>query len=77
MRIVLVLLSFLVLAACNSAKDTPLPRELEQMDSIKPAMEKLSAEERELAVGYIMRHTVAAKLGGLFGARRAQGFQME
>jgi hypothetical protein len=73
MRLMLVLLSFLLLTACNSAKDTPLPRELEQMDSIKPAMEKLSAEERELALGYIMRHTVAAKLGGLFGGKEGPG----
>jgi hypothetical protein len=73
MRLMLVLLSFLLLTACNSAKDAPLPRDLEQMDSIKPAMEKLSVEERELAVGYIMRHTVAAKLGGLFGGKEGPG----
>jgi len=73
MRTILILLSFLALAACNNAKNTPLPRELEQMDSIKPAMEKLSAEERELTAGYIMRHTVGAKLGGLFGGKEGPG----
>jgi hypothetical protein len=43
------------------------------MDTIKPAMEKLTPEERELAAGYIMRHTIGAKLGGLFGGKEGPG----
>jgi hypothetical protein len=43
------------------------------MDSIKPAMEKLTPEERELAAGYIMRHTFGAKLGAMFGGKEGPG----
>jgi hypothetical protein len=68
-----VLLCSLLLAACGDAKDTPLPRDLEKMESIKPSMEKLTPEERELAAGYIMRHTIGAKLGGLFGGKEGPG----
>ena len=68
-----VLLCSAILAACSGPKDTPLPRELDKMESIKPAMEKLTPEERELAAGYIMRHTIGAKLGGLFGGKEGPG----
>lgn len=69
----LVFASLMALAACSGPKDTPLPKDLEKMESIKPAMEKLTPEERELAAGYIMRHTVGAKLGGLFGGKEGPG----
>lgn len=67
------LLIAVLLLGCSGPKDTPLPRELEKMDSIKPAMEKLTPEERELAAGYIMRHTVGAKVTGLFGGKEGPG----
>ena len=67
------LLCLIVLAACSGPKDTLLPRELDKIESIKPAMEKLTPEERELAAGYIMRHTIGAKLGGLFGGKEGPG----
>lgn len=73
MRILTILLVSIVLAACSGPKDTPLPRDLDKMDTIKPAMEKLTPEERELAAGYIMRHTIGAKLGGLFGGKEGPG----
>lgn len=73
MRILTILLSSIVLTACSGPKDTLLPRELDKMDTIKPAMEKLTAEERELAAGYIMRHTITAELGGLFGGKEGPG----
>ena len=66
-------LTCLVLAACNSAKNTPLPQDLDKMESIKPAMEKLTPEERELAGGYIMRHTLGAKMKGIFGGVEGPG----
>ena len=68
-----VLLCSIILFACSGPKDTPLPRELDKMESIQPAMEKLSPEERELAAGYVMRHTIGAKLGGLFGGKEGPG----
>lgn len=73
MRILIILLSSILLVACSGPKDTPLPRDLDKMDTIKPAMEKLTPEERELAAGYIMRHTIGAKLGGLFGGKEGPG----
>lgn len=74
MRVSLTVLVFsMLLAACSGPKDTPLPRELDKIESIKPAMEKLTPEERELATGYIMRHTIGAKLGGLFGGKEGPG----
>lgn len=73
MRILTILLVSVVLAACSGPKDTPLPRDLDKMDTIKPAMEKLTPEERELAAAYIMRHTIGAKLGGLFGDKEGPG----
>lgn len=73
MRILIILLSSIVLAACNGVKDTPLPRDLEKMGTIKSAIEKLNPEERELVTGYIMRHTIGATLGNLFGKNDVQG----
>jgi hypothetical protein len=66
-------LSLILLIACNGAKNTLIPRDIDKMESIKPAMEKLTPEERELAAGYIMRHTLGAKLGGLFGVKEGPG----
>lgn len=63
----------ILLTACSGPKDTPLPRDIEKMESIKPAMEKLTPEDRDLAAGYIMRHTIGAKLGGLFGGKEGPG----
>lgn len=59
--------SVAIIAACADPLSTQLPRDLEKMESIKPAMEKLSQDDQALVTGYIMRQTVAAKLGGLFG----------
>lgn len=72
-RTVAVALICLFLAACNSAKNTPLPQNLDKMESIKPAMEKLAPEEKELLTGYIMRHTIGAKMKGLFGGTEGPG----
>lgn len=68
-----ILLCLIIFTACSGPKDTPLPRELDKMDSIKPAMEKLTPEERELVAGYIMRSTIGAKLSELFGGKGGPG----
>ncbi len=41
----------LLLAACSGPKDTPVPKDLSAMESVKPSIEKLSAEEKELFAG--------------------------
>lgn len=68
-----IMLCSIILVACSVPKDTPLPRELDKIESIKPAMEKLTPEERDLVAGYIVRHTISAKLGGLFGGKEGPG----
>lgn len=74
MRNLLIALLFItVIVACSSPKDTLLPRELDKMETIKPAIEKLTPDERELASRYVVRHTVGAKLGGLFGGIEGPG----
>lgn len=63
----------LVLAACSGPKDTPLPRDLEKLDSLTPTLEKLTTEERELVGGYILRIGVGSKLKGVFGGEEGPG----
>lgn len=72
-RIAVALFIFSTLLGCSRALDTPLPKELEKMESIKPAMEKLKPEERELVASYVMRHTVGAKVGAMFGGKEGPG----
>lgn len=62
-----------VLVACSNPKNTEVPQDLSQVDTIKPVIEKLSPEERELVGGYIMRHTVGAKMEGLLGGKEGPG----
>lgn len=73
LRLVLSFLALLALTACSGPKDTPVPKELAAMESVKPALEKLTPEERELFAGYVMRHTLGAKLGGLFRGKEGPG----
>ena len=46
-RLTLSLLTLLVFAACSGPKDTPVPKDLSAMESVKPALEKLTPEERQ------------------------------
>jgi hypothetical protein len=62
-------LFLVILIACSNPRDTPLPKDISKMESIKPAIEKLNPEERELVAGYIMRHTVGEAFGGAFGIK--------
>lgn len=55
--------------ACSNPRNTKLPQDLSAMDSIKPTIEKLPPEEKELLTGYIMRHTVGSALGMAFGQK--------
>lgn len=58
-----------LLSACSNPKDTPLPTSFDKMESIKPQLDKLTSEERELFAKYYLRHTVGAAMGGLFGVK--------
>ena len=57
------------LCACSNPKNTVVPTSIAQMESIKPQLEKLTAEERELFANYAVRHTVGSALGGMFGIK--------
>ncbi len=59
------------LVACSGPKDTVVPKEIDKMDTIKPSLDKLTTEERELFAGYAIRHTLGAKMGALFGVKDA------
>jgi hypothetical protein len=48
------------LLACRDPKNTELPRELKNIKSLDPAMQKLTGEERQLAAAYIVRHMIGA-----------------
>ncbi|MBN8474413.1 DUF3418 domain-containing protein [Sulfuritalea sp.] len=67
MKKILLILAVALAAGCADPRDTPLPRDAEKFADIKPTLEKLSVEERDLLTGYMMRHAIGAKFGGLFG----------
>ncbi len=43
--------------------NTKLPQDLSKMESIKPSVDKLGPEDKELFGAYIMRHLVASSQG--------------
>lgn len=51
----------IALCACSKPTDTVIPSSIDKMDSIKPQLEKLSPEQRELFDKYILRHTPSKK----------------
>lgn len=65
----------LSLGACSNPKDTPVPRDIDlgKMQTLKPALDKLTPEERDLAANYIARHATAAALDKAFGSLPAAG----
>lgn len=54
----------MLLSACGGAKQTELPTDLSELDRVKPQIEKLEAEERELLANYVVRHTLGAAFSG-------------
>ena len=45
-------------------RNEELPQKLEQLESLKPKMEDLTADERELLAGYLIRKTFTAGMAG-------------
>lgn len=62
-RMLLVVMLAGALAGCNDPRDTKLPP-LSEWASIKPQVEKLPQEERDLLAGYMMRKSLGAAFGG-------------
>ena len=67
----IILLCVLCLAGCSRPQNTVLPRDLSKLESIKPTIEKLHSDERQLLAGYVMRHVAAQAFGGVFGSSSA------
>lgn len=59
-----------VLMSCTDPRDTILPKDVSKPDTLKPVLDKLSPEERELLAGYVARHTMG---GARLGIRRTHG----
>jgi len=58
-----------LLVACSNPLNAPVPKDLGNMESLKPAMEKLKPEEKELLAAYVVRHSVGAVFGKAFGVQ--------
>ncbi len=69
MRTILSIGLAVILAACSNPKNTKVPTSLDQMESIKPELEKLAPEDRQLFTGYAVRHTIGGLMGGAFGVK--------
>ena len=55
-----------VVAGCSDPKNKVIPSDMSKWDTdLKPAVEKLSEEEKKLFAGYVMR----AKMGEVFGGK--------
>lgn len=59
----------LTLWGCSKPQDTIIPTQIDKIDTIKSSVEKLSQEERELFTSYVLRHTMGAAMGGIFGIK--------
>jgi hypothetical protein len=70
MRLGLFTLFLVLCVGCGDPKNTALPQDLSKMESIKPAVEKLKPEDRDLLAGYIVRHGVGAAIGNAFGVKQ-------
>ncbi len=57
------------IAACSNPKATIVPTSLEKMEAIKPAVDQLSAEDRELFGNYLARHAIGNAMNGVFGIK--------
>lgn len=69
MKNALILACILIAAGCSNPKNTVLPTDIDKMSSIKPVMEKLAPDEKELLTGYLMRHAMSVAANGMFGIK--------
>jgi hypothetical protein len=58
----------LLLVACSDPHDTKVPTDISKWStSVKPALQKLTPDEKVLFTDYVRRHTIGAAEGGLIG----------
>lgn len=55
------------LYGCGGPLDTPVPKDLTRMESLKPAIDKLPEKDRQLFASYVVRQTLSQTLGGIAG----------
>jgi hypothetical protein len=68
LRIFSVFCFALLLVACGDPHDTKVPIDIAKWrDTVKPSLQKLTTEERQLFTQYVRRHTVLADEVGLHG----------
>lgn len=61
-----------LLVGCSDPRSTPLPSDLSKLETIKPQVEKLSAEDRELFAKYLMRSAMKGTMfSGIAGTTDA------
>lgn len=63
--LLLVVFAVFLMTGCSDPRSTPLPDDVTKLEGIKPHLEKLKPEERELLTAYLMRR---AMKGTMFGA---------
>lgn len=72
MKTFLIIAFCFLLGACGTdPKDTLIPQDIENIDSLAPVIEKLTSEERALLAAYVMRHTLRSTLKKAFGMNAA------
>ena len=60
----------LLLVACSDPHDTKVPADISKWsETVKPALQKLTPEEKMLFAHYAIRHTVGGAMAGLIGDR--------
>lgn len=64
-----VLIFVIALGACSKPTDTVVPTSIDKMESIKPQIDKLTSEEKDLFSQYLVRHTLGNAMGGMFGIK--------
>ena len=68
MRIFSIFCFALLLVACGDPHDTQVPTDISKWStSVKPALQKLTPEEKVLFTDYVRRHTKGAAEDGLIG----------
>lgn len=69
MKYYIVFALIVAIAGCSNPKATVVPTSLEKMEAIKPSIEKLSPDEKDLFAKYVVRHTVGYAMSGMFGIK--------
>lgn len=61
---VFIVIFSVLLVGCSNPKDTVIPQ-LDKLKNIKPAIEKLTPEDKQLLSDYLVRHTIEAAMRGV------------